>query len=488
VLQLKFARYDAAVQQRVAQLVSAVALFLTMTSSLHAQVDTGSLAGTVTDTSGAAIANADLELREESTGITTRLHSGKEGNFNFSPLKLGVYTLTVTHEGFKQSVTDHLEVTIQSRLEVKPHLEVGAASEVVQVSSDSPLLETRSSSVQQLVEERTINALPLNGRNATFLAQLSPGVTFAQNDSRNLQASGSFSANGARRTQNNYLLDGMDDNAAIADLVNQAQYVVMPPPDALREFTVQTSTYSAEFGHSAGAVLNVSTKSGDNRLHGNVWEYLRNDALDAKDYFVLANQPKPAFRQNQFGGTLGGPIVIPKLYDGRNRTFFFGDYQGSRIAQGKTYTSTVPTLVERNSGYTNLQDLITLQSGTRTDALGRVFPVGTVFDPSTTRLLSTGGLDPVTGSYVRDPFYAGALAGQSNFNSGANRALLNQIPAGRLGANAIALLNPTGTALQNNYVSSPVNSTTTDSFDMRFDETVSQRDSAFLRYSFVNTT
>ncbi|MCU1322914.1 MAG: hypothetical protein JWM43_2563 [Acidobacteriaceae bacterium] len=483
---------------RISLLVFAVALFLTTTSALHAQVDTGSLAGTVTDATGAAIDHADLVLREESTGVTARLQSGKDGNFNFSPLKLGVYKLTVTHEGFKQSVVDHLEVTIQSRLEVKPRLEVGATSEVVQVLSENPLLETRSSSVQQLVEERTINALPLNGRNATFLAQLSPGVTFAQNDSRNLQASGSFSANGARRTQNNYLLDGMDDNAAIADLVNQAQYVVMPPPDALREFTVQTSTYSAEFGHSAGAVLNVSTKSGDNKLHGNIWEYLRNDALDAKDYFVLASQRKPAFRQNQFGGTLGGPIVIPKLYDGRNRTFFFGDYQGTRIAQGKTYTNTVPTLAERNSGYTNLQDLITLQSGTRTDALGRIFPVGTVFDPSTTRLLPTGGRDPITGlsgtagSYVRDPFYTGSLAGASNFNSVANRALLNQIPAGRLGASAVALLNlyptPNGSALQNNYVNSPVNSTTTDSFDTRFDETLSQRDSAFVRYSFVNTT
>jgi len=483
---------------RFLSLALAPVLFMATTPMLFAQVDTGSLAGTVTDGTGAAIPAADLLLREEATGVTARLQTGNDGSFNFSPLKLGVYTLTVTHDGFKQSVMDHLQITIQSRLEVKPHLEVGSAGEVVQVSSESPLLETRSSSVQQLIEERTINALPLNGRNATFLAQLSPGVTFAQNDSRNLQASGSFSANGARRTQNNYLLDGMDDNAAIADLVNQAQYVVMPPPDALREFTVQTSTYSAEFGHSAGAVLNVSTKAGDNRLHGNIWEYLRNDALDAKDYFVLANQRKPAFRQNQFGGTVGGPVVIPKLYDGRNRTFFFADYQGTRIVQGKTYTTTVPTLAQRNSGYTNLQDLLALQTGTRTDALGRVFPTGTVFDPSTTRLLPAGGVDPVTGlrgtagSYVRDPFYAGGLVGVSNFNTTSNRALLNQIPASRLGATSVALLNlyptPTGTSLQNNYVSSPKNVTRTDSFDVRFDETLSQRDSAFVRYSFVNTT
>jgi hypothetical protein len=483
---------------RSAQFLLVWALLWGSVSLLQAQVDTGSLAGTVTDAAGAVLADADLLLREESTGVTIRLHSGKDGSFNFNPLKLGTYTLTISHDGFKQSIADHLDVTIQSRLEVHPHLEVGSSAEIVQVSSSSPLLETRSSSVQQLVEERTINALPLNGRNATFLAQLSPGVTFAQNDARNLQASGSFTANGARRTQNDYLLDGMDDNAAIADLVNQGQYVVLPPPDALREFTVQTSTYSAEFGHSAGAVLNVSTKSGGNKLHGNAWEYLRNDALDAKDRFVLPTQRKPAFRQSQFGGTVGGPIVVPKLYDGRDRTFFFADYQGTRVAQGKTYTSTVPTLTERNSGYTNLQDLIALQSGTVTDGLGRVFPTGTVFDPSTTRALSAGGTDPVTGlrstagAYVRDPFYLGALGGVTNFNTTANRALLNQLPSTRLSSSAVQLLNlypiPTGATLQNNYVSSPVNRTTTDSFDVRFDETLSQRDSAFVRYSFVNTT
>jgi len=482
---------------RSSAVLSLVAVSAALVAPAMAQVDTGSLSGVVRDTSGAALPGAQVTLREESTGISASLRAGKDGSFAFNPLKIGTYTLTVTGDGFKQSVTQHLQVSIQSRIEASPVLEVGSASDVVDVSSSAPLLETRSSSVQQLVEERTINALPLNGRNATFLAQLSAGVTMAQNDSRNLQGSGSFTANGLRRTQNNYLLDGMDDNAAIADLVNQSQYVVLPPPDALREFTVQTSTYTAEFGHSAGAVLNVSTKSGTNNLHGNVWEYLRNSALDAKDYFVLPTQKKPAFRQNQFGATIGGPVVIPRLYDGHNRTFFFGDYQGTRIAQGRTYTTTVPTLAERNSGYTNLQDLITLQSGTRTDALGRIFPVGTVFDPSTTRLIPTSGIDSVTGlrgtagGYVRDPFYNGNLGNTTNFNTNAQRALLNQLPASRLSANAVTLLNlypsPTGSSLQNNFVTSPINRTTTDSFDVRFDEAFSQRDSAFVRYSFVNT-
>ena len=166
-------------------------------------------------------------------------------------------------------------------------------------------------------------------------AQLSAGVTFSQNDSRDLQASGSFTANGSRRTQNDYLLDGMDDNVAIADLVNQAQFVVLPPPDALREFTVQTSDYSAEFGHAAGAVLNVTTKSGSNSFHGDLWEFLRNDFFDAKDYFVLSTQRKPEFRLNQFGGTFGGPVVIPHLYNGRDKSFFFCGLPGNPDCSGK---------------------------------------------------------------------------------------------------------------------------------------------------------
>ena len=194
------------------------------------------------------------------------------------------------------------------------------------------------------MNQRAIDDLPLNGRNAAFLAQLSPGVTIAQNDSRGLQASGSFTANGSRRTQNDYLLDGMDDNVAIADLVNQAQFVVLPPPDALREFTAQTSDYSAEFGHAAGAVLNVTTKSGSNAFHGDLWEFLRNDFFDAKDYFVLSTQRKPEFRQNQFGGTLGGPVIIPHVFNGHNKSFFFVDYQGTRVVQGKTLPKQCPLL------------------------------------------------------------------------------------------------------------------------------------------------
>lgn len=467
-------------------------------TALQAQVDTGAIVGTVTDNTGAAIPGATIRLLEEHTGRQIMQGAGKDGTYTFSPLALGTYTLTVEKEGFKTSVRQHIEVTVQSNLNVNPRLETGAVTESVQVSSATPLLDTAGASMQQLVTEQQIDQLPLNGRNATQLAQLSPGVAISQNDSRGLQASGSFTANGTRRTQNNYLLDGLDDNSNIADLVSQAQFVILPPPDALREFAVQTSNYTAEFGHSAGAVLNVSTKGGTNTLHGDIWEYLRNDYFDAKDFFVPSTQRKPEFRQNQFGAAIGGPVVIPHLYNGRNRSFFFGDYQGTRVVQGRTYNVTVPTVAESASNFTNLSDLIALQSGTKTDALGRVFPLGTVFDPATTRALTANGVDAITGikaaaaGYVRDPFYSGSLRGVTIFTGPANVALLNQLPVARLNPNAVKLLQlyptPTTAGLTNNFTDSPANSTVLDAFDVRFDQIISTKDTAFARYGFLHQT
>ena len=469
------------------------------TRSALAQVDTGGILGQVSDASGGRIPGAHVTAKEESTGITHTATTDTDGSYSLTPLKLGFYTLTVSKPGFKETVQAHIEVTIQSRLEVNPTLQVGAVTDSVQVTSATPILETQSSSVQQLVDTRAINDLPLNRRNASFLAQLSAGVTFSQNDSRNLQASGSFTANGLSRTQNNYMLDGMDNNAAIADLVNQSQYVIMPPPDALREFTVQTNNYSAEFGHAAGAVLNLSTKSGTNALHGDVWEFLRNDYFDAADYFVLPTQRKPEYRLNQFGATLGGPLVIPHLYNGRDHTFFFVDYQGFRQVQGQTYTETVPTLAEQNSGFTNMQDLITLQTGTTADLLGRTFPKGTVFDPATTRAITKGAVDPATNlpatatGYVRDPFYTGFLNSTTNFTTAGAIAALNQIPGSRISTTAVNLLrlypNPTTSGiLVSNFTDSPPNITNVDSMDARVDQQFGQRDSAFFRYSYVYST
>ena len=175
------------------------------------------------------------------------------------------------------------------------------------------------------VTGKQIDQLMLNGRNFTFLAQLSAGVTQGQQDSRGLGDSGSFAANGLRPAQNNYLLDGIDNNSNLVDFLNGTGYSVKPPVDAIQEFKVETNNYSAELGRSAGAVLNATIKSGANQFHGTAWEFLRNDALDAKNYFE-SGLKKGEYRLNQFGATLGGPIR-------RNKTFFFLDYEGTRIRQ-----------------------------------------------------------------------------------------------------------------------------------------------------------
>jgi hypothetical protein len=257
--------------------------------------------------------------------------------------------------------------------------------------------------------------LPLNGRNFTFLAQLVVGVNTPQADTRGNAASVAFSANGLRPAQNNYLLDGIDNNSNTVDFLNGTNFIVLPPVDAAQEFKVQTSDYSAQFGRSGAAIMNATIKSGTNDLHGDFFEFLRNDKLDAADFFENhGGIQKGEYRLNQFGATVGGPVVIPHVINGRNKLFFFGDYEGLRRRQGTVFTASVPTALERNSGYTNFADLITGQPGTpHTDNLARSFPLGTIFDPATTRAVTAGQIDPLTGlkatgtGYVRDPFFTG---------------------------------------------------------------------------------
>ena len=466
--------------------------------ALQAQVDTGAVLGTVKDSSGALITGATVTLTSTATSFTTTTKTSTDGTYIFTPVKVGPYRVDAAAAGFQKVTRNNVDVVIQQQTLVDFTLAPGAVNQEVSVTAAPSLLETQRSAVQQVVQSRSINDLPLNGRNATFLAQLSAGVTFMQSDTRGLGATGGFAANGARPGQNNYMLDGIDNNSDIGDLINRTYYVLLPPPDALQEFSVQTNNYSAEFGHSAGAVLNAAVKSGTNRFHGDVFEYLRNDKVDAADFFLnAAGQPKSEFRQNQFGFTFGGPVMLPH-YIGKNKTFFFADYQGTRIRQGAPYNVSVPTLAERASGYTNFQDLIAGQSGSRSDALARTIPSGTILDPATTRAVTKGAVDPVTGlianatGYVRDPFFAAPLQGVTNFTTPGAISLLNIVPANRLDPNAIKLLNllpqPNSAGLFNNFTDAPVNQEGTNSFDIRIDQNFSDKDTMFGRYSRASTT
>ena len=469
-----------------------VVLFLTALP-LRAQVDTGAILGTVTDASGAEVRGATVTLTNEGTNATLSTTTGSDGGYKFTPVSIGQYTVTVNFQGFTTTTQKHITVNVGSEVVANFALKPGAVTETIEVASTTPVLETQDASVGQVVDSRSVNNLPLNGRNFTFLAQLSAGVNSPQADTRGNAASGAFAANGNRPAQNNYLLDGIDNNSDTVDFLNGTNFVVLPPVDAIEEFKVQTSDFSAEFGRSGAAVLNATIKSGTNSFHGAVWEFFRNDKLDAADFFENAGGvPKGELRQNQFGFTAGGPVVIPKLFNGRNKVFFFGDYEGLRRVQGTILTGSVPTDAERASGFTNFQDLITGQSSVaaRDDALGRLIPVGTVLDPATTRAVTANVLDPVSGlvspttGFVRDPF--GCAPTMTAFSIAACPTL-NIIPAGRLDPNAVKLLNlypsPTTGSLLNNFANSPKLFEHSNSFDARMDFNFNEKNQMFFRFS-----
>jgi hypothetical protein len=436
------------------------------------------------------VANAKVTLLNTDVGLTLETATSSSGQYIFSPVRIGHYSVSATAAGFSTTTQQNLEVTVQLHLSVNIQLKPGATTETVEVTTAAPLLQTEEASVGQVVNQRSVNNLPLNGRNFTFLAQLGAGVNTPQADTRGNAASGAFSANGLRPAQNNYLLDGIDNNSNAVDFLNGTNFIVLPPVDAVQEFKVQTADFSAELGRSAGAVLNATIKSGTNSFHGAAWEFFRNDVLDAADWFENnAGIKKGELRWNQFGATIGGPVI-------KNKIFFFGDYEGFRRVQGNTSgAATVPSVRERNSGYTDLSDIIAANASgaVRTDLLGRTIPSGTILDPATTRTVTAGQIDPVSGraatgtGYVRDPF-GNCPASTASFSLAA--CGLNQLPANRLDQTAIALLNlyplPTNGAPASNYVASPKLFEHRNAFDTRVDFNPSDKDQVFFRFSWVD--
>ncbi|HET6218469.1 MAG TPA: TonB-dependent receptor [Acidobacteriaceae bacterium] len=468
----------------------ALFLLLMQTQYVFGQVDEGAITGTVQDPTGAVIPNAQVTLLNTDQGITLSGTTNGGGVYTFSPVRIGHYSLSVASPGFTTTHQQNLQVTVGQQLQVNVQLKPGAASQTVEVNTTPPELQTSESSVGQTVTSQTINNLPLNGRNFTFLAQLGAGVNTPQADTRGNAASGAFTANGLTPAQNNYLLDGIDNNSNAVDFLNGTNYIVLPPLDAIQEFKVQTADFSAELGRSAGAVLNATVKSGTNSIHGAAWEFFRNDKLDAADWFE-DNQgiTKGELRQNQFGAAVGGPII-------KNKIFYFGDYEGLRRVQGNTQSGvSVPTAAERSSGYTNLQDIV---SGTpRPDALGREITPGVVLDPATTRAVAAGAIDPLSGFanhsnsivYVRDPFSSVCGPATQNFTLAACPDI-NILPAGRLDPNAIKLLNlypnPTSGGVTSNFASSPALFEHRNAFDVRVDFDITQKDQIFTRFSWVD--
>src|SRR5580704_8683614 len=460
------------------------------------QVDTGAIRGTVTDPSGAVVANAKVTLKNEGTGFVVLAVTAGDGTYTFNPVKIGSYTVSVEAAGFRKAAA-HVVVNVQEQARADFQLVPGAVNETVEVTATPSQMQTQDASIGTIATGAQINDLPLNGRNYTFLAQLGAGVTGLV-ATRGLDQSGSFVANGLTTVHNSYLLDGIDNNNDTVDFLNGAAYVNLPPPDAIQEFKVQTSNFSAEFGRAGGAVVNAAVKSGTNQFHGTAWEFLRNDLFDATSLdqcFTPTSQKKKwELRRNQFGVASGGRII-------KNKLFFFGDYEGTRIRQSVERNPSVPTSAEAASGFLDYRDRFASTGTNYTDLLGRSFNGATIFDPATTRSVTAGSADPVTGlvasssGFVRDPFYTGgSIAGMRDFTTAAQMNLMNQLPSGRIDANALKLLQLFPAAsitnisdpkyFSNNYFANRSQPDDNNHFDVRVDQNFSQRDQLFGRVSY----
>ena len=435
-------------------------LLLAAAVSTHAQMDQGSITGLVQDASGAVIPDAQVTLTSSETGLVLQAQTDKSGNYIFSPVKIGAYKISATSPGFSTAVQDNIQVRIQDRVEANLQLKSGEANTTVEVSTAPPLLQTEEGSTGQVIESKTINDTPLNGRNWVFIAQLTAGVAPA-NGARG-QKGGDFNANGQRAEQNNYIMDGVDNNVNVVDFFNGASYVVRPPPDALAEFKVQTGSYSSEFGHSAGAVINASIRSGTNQVHGALWEYIRNDAFDVREFFQGA-APIAKYRQNQFGATLGFPIIKDKL-------FFFGDVEANRIVFGETHSGlSVPTALERVGNFSELLN----------PALsGRSANDTTMLNPT------TGKLNPASGQiFVPNPANNGQIAVPGN--------RLDLQPGVTLDPVALKLLSLFPLPNQgvpgqtfNNFTAQTNTIDNTFQWDTRVDWNATQKDQLFGRFSY----
>ncbi len=323
-----------------------LSLLLCIGSTVWTQSYTASVRGVVTDSSQAAVPAAKITITDVNRNLEHSAVADSSGRYVLTALPPGTYSLTAEAAGFKKYSRSAFELQVQQEATVNVELSVGEVATTVEISSSAPLLNTTSADLGQVVNNRFIQSLPLAGRAPLALVALSAGVT-PVNTSAGGQTSTNFVANGVRNSTSDVLLDGMsltnvEQNSGITNLEYQ------PSVDVVQEFKIQTNFFSAEFGNTGGAVVNMITKSGTNQFHGVGYEFARNAAMNANSWFSnRAGRSIPDFQRNVFGGTVGGPVLIPKLYNGRNKTFFFYDYEGNRRSNADTRLSTIPTLKER---------------------------------------------------------------------------------------------------------------------------------------------
>jgi Carboxypeptidase regulatory-like domain len=467
------------------------ALFVCLPQALYSQADQGAITGTVIDTQGGIVQNATVTI----TNLDTQFHlmrtTDASGVYVFTPIKIGRYKVSASAPGFATAVRESVQVDVDQRVGVNLTLKAGTVNETVTVNATTPQLQTEEGSTGQVFTTQVINDIPLDGRNWVYVAQLAAGVSIpngaqgAFGAAQMLNGSGDFTANGQRIWQNNFILDGVDNNSNLQDFLNGATYVMRPPPDALSEFKVQTSDYSAELGHSAGAVVNASIKSGTNSYHGSLWEYFRNNDLDATDYQFSPGGYQTPYHQNQFGATFGGPIL-------KNKLFFFVDAEATRIVyyEPPSLNNTVPTAKMRNGDFSEMlnpaldggvEGSSSCTSANQASPTSECYPVY-LFQTggqALTAPLSDGGV-PVNPA-AQSSYYLGCN-GQVNVLCGpfptAATNILNAFPMPNAGVPGQWF---------NNYNVPPLRVTDNPMhYDTRLDWNANQSDQAFVRYSYSN--
>ena len=404
--------------------LAVLVLLLSVASCVVAQVTAG-LRGIVIDPSGAAVPNAAVDLTHASTNIHLHTTTSSSGAFLFSKLNPGTSGVEITAPGFERLSRTGITVILGQTVSVPLVLTVGTAHETVAVNSDVPLLQVETSNIQANIPGGTVVAMPLNSRNFVQLTTLAPGVELPP---------GTLlpRINGGRPRTNEYLYDGIS-----ALQPEPGQVVFFPILDDIHEFTIESNNVPAEFGRFNGGVVNVATQSGSDALHFSVFEFFRNEVLNARNYFASSTARKPEYRRNLYGATLGAPIL-------RNRLFAFGDYQGVKQLIGVTRISTIPTLAERQGVFTG---------------------VSHIYDPATT--VFTGG------KYIRKEFTNDVI--NTLFDSAA-KSRLARFPM------------PTSSGAANNYTRTANDADHQNQFDIRLDGVIGGRDRAFGRYSYFEVT
>ncbi|MBC7927403.1 MAG: TonB-dependent receptor, partial [Bryobacteraceae bacterium] len=424
--------------------ISLTGALLCFMGTLYAQ-SSAQLTGVITDKSGAAVPDVEITITSTETGSERKVQTDASGQYSVPFLNPSDYVIVAKKEGFRayRQTGVRLEVNQVARIDIA--LDLGAVTESVDVTSSVPLIESDTSAVGQVIETKAVQDLPLNGRNFVQLAILGPGVSGVGFSSKGTIMSGGrpddlrpgseIFANGNREGSNNFLFDGIDNNERLT-----LSIVLRPSVESVREFKIQTNLFSADQGRNSGATVNIITKSGSNEWHGSAYEFLRNQALDAKNYFTRPGTNTPALRQNQFGGSFGGRAI-------RNKVFFFTNYEGYRRRQERVFVNTVPTLGMRNGDFSAVRD---------------------IFDPATLRA------DPSARSgFVRDPF-PNRMIPRNRWDSVTSK-LINAYPL------------PQNALLANNHTSTPKEAQDWNQGDGRFDWNIDQNNTMFGRYSRQDT-